>query len=82
MAALQRALALAEVHDGAVRVGEHLDLDVARALEVALDQHPGVAERRLPSRRAASSAPSSSPAARTARMPLPPPPATALIMSG
>ena len=35
------------MHDVAVRVGEHLHLDVARAFEVALDQHPVVAEGAL-----------------------------------
>ncbi len=47
MAALQRALALAQVHAGAVPVGEHLHLDVAGALQVALDQDAAVAERGL-----------------------------------
>ena len=47
MAALHRALALAERDDGAVRVGEQLDLDVARPLEVALEENAVVAERRL-----------------------------------
>ena len=47
MAALDRAVALAEVHDVAVRVGEHLDLDVARLLDVALQVDGGVAERGL-----------------------------------
>ena len=37
VAALDRAVPLAEVDHVAVRVGEHLDLDVARVLEVALD---------------------------------------------
>ena len=46
VAALHRALALAEARDGAVRVGEQLDLDVARPLEVALEEQPVVAERR------------------------------------
>ena len=43
--ALQRALALAEVDDGAVRVGEHLHLDVPRALDEPLQQQRVVAER-------------------------------------
>ena len=47
VAALDRALALAEVDDVAVRVGEHLDLDVARLLEVALEKDRVVAERAL-----------------------------------
>src|SRR6476469_970644 len=44
MAALNRALALAERNDIAVRVGENLDLDVTGALEVALEEHRAVAE--------------------------------------
>ena len=44
VAALQRALALTEVEDMAVGVGEHLDLDVARPLQVALGKHAAVAE--------------------------------------
>ena len=47
VAALDRALALAEVDDGAVRVGEHLHLDVARILQVALDVDGCVREVRL-----------------------------------
>ena len=45
MAALQRAFALAEMDDVAVRVAQQLDLDVARPLEVALEDQPLVAER-------------------------------------
>ncbi len=45
MAALDRALALPEVDDGAVRVAEHLHLDVPRLLDELLDEHPVVAER-------------------------------------
>ena len=44
MAALDRAVALAEVDDVAVRVGEHLHLDVPRILEVALDVDAAVRE--------------------------------------
>ena len=43
---LQAALALAQVHHVAVRVGEHLHLDVAGALDVALDEQRVVTERR------------------------------------
>ena len=46
MPALDRALALEQVDDVAVRVGEHLDLDVARPLDEALDVERAVAERR------------------------------------
>ena len=45
MAPLGGAVALEQVHDAAVRVGEHLHLDVARALDQALDQQRAVAER-------------------------------------
>src|SRR5690606_16085806 len=47
VAALDRALALAEVHAVPVRVEHHLDLDVARAVEIALEIDPAVAERGL-----------------------------------
>jgi hypothetical protein len=46
MPALNRALALAEVDEVALRVGEDLNLDVARALDGALDVDRGVAEGR------------------------------------
>jgi hypothetical protein len=51
VAALHRALSLAEGYHGAVGVGEQLDLDVAGPLEVTLEEKPAVAERRprLPS---------------------------------
>ena len=44
MPALQRAIALAEMHRGAVRVGHHLDLDVPRILDVLLDVDRAVAK--------------------------------------
>ena len=44
VAALRGAVALEEVHDVAVVVGEHLHLDVAAALDVLLDQDRVVAE--------------------------------------
>ena len=46
VAALHRAVALEQMHDVAVRVGEDLHLDVARPCQIALDQHAVVAERR------------------------------------
>ena len=46
VAALHRALALAEGEHRPVGVGEELDLDVARPLEVALEEEPVVAEGR------------------------------------
>ena len=47
MAALDRAVALPEVHEVAVRVAEDLHLDVLGARDVALEEHVGPAERRL-----------------------------------
>ena len=47
MAALDRAVALAEVDRVAVPVGEHLDLDVARVGQVALEVDGGVGEELL-----------------------------------
>ena len=47
MAALDRALAVAADERPAEAVGHHLDLDVARALEQALDVEAAVAEGRL-----------------------------------
>src|SRR6185503_13358278 len=46
MAPLRGAVALAERDDRAVRVGEDLNLDVARALHKALEHEALVAERR------------------------------------
>ena len=82
MAALQRAVALVEMDGVAVRVGEHLHFDVARRGDIFLDQHAPVAERALRLALRASSAASKSACASTRRMPLPPPPATALISTG
>ena len=80
---LDRALALEEVHDVAVRVGEDLDLDVARPLDQPLDVERAVAERglRLAARRRNRFGQRLS-ASRAIRMPLPPPPADALIRTG
>ena len=47
VAALDRAVALAEVHDVAVAVGQHLDLDVARVRQVALEVDGRVGEELL-----------------------------------
>ena len=83
MPALNRALALDKRHDGAVHVAEQLHLDVARPLEPAFEVHRAVAKRRhAPRTRAARSADGRSAGAPTVRMPLPPPPATALSISG
>ena len=82
VAALDRAVALEEMHEIAAGVAEHLYLDMARRREIALDQHavvakgasrlaPGALER---AREFANAA--------TIRMPRPPPPAEALIITG
>ena len=47
VAALDRALALPQVDAVAVAVGDELDLDVARLLDVFLDEHAIVGERGL-----------------------------------
>ncbi len=44
---LDRAFALAEMDDVAVLVAKHLDLDMARLLDIFLDEHAVVAEARL-----------------------------------
>jgi len=44
---LHRTVAFEQVHGAAVRVGEHLDLDVPRRLQVAFEQDPVVIEGRL-----------------------------------
>ena len=78
-----RALALAEVDDVAVLVGDDLDLDVARLLDVPLDVDVAVAEARRPPRPTRWRRPG--PARRGSRtifMPRPPPPAAALRMTG
>ena len=81
--ALDRAVALPEVHEVAVRVAEDLHLDVLGARDVALEEHVGPAERgaglalrllelALRARRRSC----------TTRIPRPPPPKLALMMSG
>ena len=44
MAPLDRAIAFEQMHEIAVRVGKDLELDMARALQVAFDQHAVIAE--------------------------------------
>ena len=66
VAALNGALAFADRPHGAVRVGEHLDLDVVAGGQVALAEHRRVAERRLRLRRRGLHL---RPAARTIRRP-------------
>ena len=68
----------------AVRVGEDLDLDVARALEVASRSARGRRRRRTAASRRAAGERGGELARRVRpmRMPLPPPPALALISTG
>jgi hypothetical protein len=80
--ALDRALALEQVHDVAVLVAEDLDLHVPGSADQPFEDDPVVTERGAASRRAAASASGSAARSATARMPLPPPPATALTSSG
>ena len=82
MSALDRTLAFEQVHDVAVSVAEDLNLDVPGRFEIGFDKQRGVAERglrfltsHLEQRRELGRA-------RTMRMPRPPPPAEALIISG
>jgi hypothetical protein len=82
VAALERAVALEQVDDIAVAVAEHLHLDVARREDIFLDQHAVVAERGRRLALAAVSMSGELGRASTRRIPLPPPPATALISTG
>ena len=77
--ALHRAVALEEVDHVAMRVGEHLDLDVTRPWSDSARSARGHRRRRSVPRACASAIASSRSAARsTMRMPLPPPPADGL----
>ena len=80
---LDRALALEEMDDVAVRIGEDLDLDVSRALDPALDVQRAVAECGLPLPAGPPGSPRRALRRHAAvRMPLPPPPAEALTRTG
>ena len=83
MAALKRAVALAEVDCLALAVTEHLELDVARVGEIFLHVDGVVAERgaRL-GRRLAHQAFELVLGSGTTFMPRPPPPEAALISTG
>ena len=83
VAALRRAVALAEPDAVAVRVGEHLHLDVARPREVALDVALAAPEalQRL-GLRGLERARRFGRASWTTRMPRPPPPNAALMATG
>ena len=80
--ALDRAVALEEVDDVAVRVGEDLDLDVARVGQVALDVDRRVGEELLALARGALEGRLQLVLVSATRKPLPPPPPAALIATG
>jgi hypothetical protein len=82
VAALERAIALAQVDDVPVRIGQDLDLDVPRPVDQFFQVDIAVPESRFgfAARGWISSGISSM--LRTSRMPLPPPPAVALISRG
>ena len=63
-------------------IAEHLNFDMARFDEIFFDQDGSIAEAALPSRWAPSSAVLNAAGSSTRRMPLPPPPARALIKTG
>ena len=84
VAALQRAVALAEVDHRPAAVGEHLHLDVAGASEQPLEEDPRRRRTRPRPRAGPPRAPRTArvPRSRPARIPRPPPPAAALTSSG
>ena len=83
MPALQRAVALAEMHRAALAVAEHLDLDMARRSEVLLDIDLVIAEGGLGfGLRGLQCGFESASGVRATFMPRPPPPAVALISTG
>ena len=83
VAALQRAVALAQVDGVALAVAEHLDLDVARLGEVLLEIDAVVAEGGLGLGARGLDAPCRAPRrVRATFMPRPPPPAAALTSTG
>ena len=83
VAALQRAIALAQMHGVALAVAQNLDFDVARLLEIFLDIDVAIAEGRLGLglRRAHARFPGQL-SLRATFMPRPPPPAVALMITG
>ena len=82
MAALDRAFALAEMDRIAVGVGDDLDFDMTRRGDVFLDEDAAVAESGLRFTRREAEAFAQLGIAAGMRMPLPPPPAAALIITG
>ena len=79
---LHRAVAFPEVDDVAVLVGQDLDLDVAGAFDVLLEVDVGVAEGGLGLGLCLLQGRFERQVVRRDRIPLPPPPAAALISTG
>jgi hypothetical protein len=82
VAPLDGAFPLAEMDDVAVGVRQHLDLDVSRLLYELLDEHPVVAERGARLGTGQPEALACFASSKATRIPLPPPPAEALIITG
>ena len=82
MPALNRAIALAQMDDVAMPVGQDLEFDMMRPLDILFEKDASVAERAWASRDATSMFSRSSASDRTTRSPRPPPPALALMMTG
>jgi hypothetical protein len=83
VAALDRALALPQVDGVAVRIAQHLDLDVARLLDELLDEDTRSSPKLLRASLRQEVKPSkASLSLKATRRPLPPPPALALIITG
>ena len=83
VAALRRAIALAERHDVALAVAEDLHLDVPRVRDVLLEEDAAVLEvAAARGARRARYVGASSRASAHERMPMPPPPAVLLSITG
>ena len=83
VAALDGTIALAQVHDAPVAVGDHLELDVSRVEdEVFQNTRPALPNAFSASARAAWKPWTRLTSLCAARIPRPPPPALALIMMG
>jgi hypothetical protein len=80
--ALHGAVALADVDRVAVAIGEHLDLDVATALDQPLEEHALVAERAAGLALGLGERGLDLVGPRAMRMPRPPPPLSALSKTG
>ncbi len=82
VAALQRAVALAERHDPAPPVAEDLHLDVARVGDEALEEDARVAETACAVRSTAANRSRTSASSAQSCMPMPPPPALLFSITG